>query len=219
MLRDTREVRATGLQGDPSSEIIEILDDDTDAFGDRAPNHTVNDEGGTKWAGPLAALALIGLIGFGVATSSSSGDEQNVAPVTSHDGVSPTTQPASTTTQPAAPPVPYYAANPPQRVQDRVRRLLRRGRVQPRELPVAGQARGDSHVGLMVLGRQPQRSAEHLRPERVPIGDRPGIGGDRSLPVGQTNVQFSNNRSSSVVTDGLRLDRRRSRSACRVDRP
>ena len=35
-MRDTREVRATGLQGDASPEMIEIIDDDTDPFGDRA---------------------------------------------------------------------------------------------------------------------------------------------------------------------------------------
>ena len=113
-LRDTRGVRATGLQGDMSPEIIEILDDNTDVFGDRAPNATLDDTGGPRWVGPVAAAALIALIGYGVATSASSSSLPKAAPAPSTlPRISTTTVPAPTTTQPAPPPVPYYAADPP----------------------------------------------------------------------------------------------------------
>jgi hypothetical protein len=111
-LRDTREVKAAGLQSDMSPEIIEILDDNSDIFGDRAPNAT-HDTGGPGWAGPIAAAALVALIGYGVATSSSSTSVPKAAPAPSTVPRVHTTVPAPTTTEPASPPVPYYAADPP----------------------------------------------------------------------------------------------------------
>lgn len=112
IVRDTRVVKATGLQGDALREIIEIIDDDTDIFGDRAPNVTIHDTGGPRWVGPVAAAALIGLIGYGVATSSSTSGVPTVAPAASTIAAPSTTQPAPTTTIPE-PLVPYYAADPP----------------------------------------------------------------------------------------------------------
>lgn len=113
-MRDTRGVRASGLQGDTSAEIIEIIDDDTDAFGDRAPNATIVDTGGPRWVGPVAAMALVALIGYGVATSASTSSTPKVAPASSTSLAPTTTQPAPapTTTIPP-PPVPYYAVDPP----------------------------------------------------------------------------------------------------------
>jgi hypothetical protein len=58
-----------------------------------------------------ATLALVALIGYGVATSSSSGRAAKVAPVTSTTVVTPTTQQIPPTIVPAQPPVPYYAAD------------------------------------------------------------------------------------------------------------
>ncbi len=112
-MRDTRGVRATGLQGEESSEIIEIIDDDINAFGDRAPNITIHDTGGPRWVGPVAAAALVALIGYGVATSASSGAPK-AAPAPSSTTPTPTTTPppAPTTTAPG-PLVPYYSADPP----------------------------------------------------------------------------------------------------------
>lgn len=52
-------------------EIIEILEDDSSAFGDRQRARTVHDTDGPRWVGPVAAAALVGLIGYGVATSTS----------------------------------------------------------------------------------------------------------------------------------------------------
>jgi hypothetical protein len=94
-------------------EIIEIIDDDTTAFGDRAPNTTIHDAGGPRWVGPAAAAALVALIGYGVVTSASGGAPK-AAPAPT------TTAPRVTTTPPTVPPttvpaplVPYYAADPP----------------------------------------------------------------------------------------------------------
>jgi hypothetical protein len=110
-VRDTRGVRATGLQGDTSVDIIEIIDDSTDAFGDRGPNATIYDSGGPRWLGPVAAAVLIGVVVWGVATSASGNDPAKVASSPSTTAV-PTTAVAPTTTL-AAPLVPYYAADPP----------------------------------------------------------------------------------------------------------
>ena len=118
-MRDTGDVRASGLQGDPPSEIIEIFDDDADGPDNRAPSHTTNDQGGPRWIGPVAVLALAAVIGFGVATtaSSSKAPKAQPAPSTSVDPgptlPRPTTVPAPTTILPPAPVVPYYAASPP----------------------------------------------------------------------------------------------------------
>jgi hypothetical protein len=117
-VRETRDVKATGLQGDASPEIIEVIDDDTDAFGDRAPNTTLFDSGGPRWVGPVAAGVLVALISYGVATSASSSSAPKAAPVTSTSLASTTSRPTPSTA--VAPPpvrgfgeVSYYAADPP----------------------------------------------------------------------------------------------------------
>jgi hypothetical protein len=112
-VRDTADVRATGLQGDHPSELIEILDDDIDAFGNRAPNITIHDAGGPRWVGPVAAAALVALLAYGVATSGSSG-APNVARAPSTTAARPTTTPPAPSTTVVPPPlVPYYSADPP----------------------------------------------------------------------------------------------------------
>ena len=55
-VRDNHVVRATGLQGDASVEIIDIIDDDINAFGNRAPSTTIHDTGGPRWIGPPAPI-------------------------------------------------------------------------------------------------------------------------------------------------------------------
>ena len=116
-MRETCDVRASGLQGDSSSEIIEILDDDTDGFDSRAQSHTTDDHGGPRWIAPVAALALVAVIGFGVATSASSGRSPKLATAPSTSVVARTTVPVPITTPaPTVPPppiVPFYSADPP----------------------------------------------------------------------------------------------------------
>ena len=114
-MRDTREVKASGLPGEARPEMIEIIDDDdTDPFDDRGSTTTVDDTSGRRWVGPVAALALIAIIGYGVVTSATSTGIPTAAPVSSPALVPPTTQPVPPPTT-VAPPVvvPYYAADPP----------------------------------------------------------------------------------------------------------
>jgi hypothetical protein len=114
-MRDTCDVRASGLQGDSSPEIIEIFDDDTGGFDNRAQSHTTDDHGGPRWIGPVAVLALVAVIGYGVATSASTNRSPKVATAPSTSEVPRTTLPAptTTTTMPPQPTVPFYAADPP----------------------------------------------------------------------------------------------------------
>ena len=95
-------------------QVIELIDDDSDAFGDRQRTGTSNDTGGPRWIGPVAAAALAGLIGYGVITSASTNGAPKTASITTTTVAStPTTRP-----DPASSVVPavadaYYAADPP----------------------------------------------------------------------------------------------------------
>jgi hypothetical protein len=114
VVRDTCNVKASGLQGDTSLEMIEIIDDDdTDPFGDRASDTAIDDVSGRRWVGPVAAAALVAIIGYGVVTSASSTSIPKVAPVTSIPPAPRTTLPPAPTTTIAPPVVPYYSADPP----------------------------------------------------------------------------------------------------------
>ncbi|HEY0519254.1 MAG TPA: hypothetical protein VGC84_07150, partial [Ilumatobacteraceae bacterium] len=106
-------MRAAGLKDDTSVEIIDIIDDGTDPFTDRAPNATMFDTGGPRWIGPAAAAALVALIGYGVATSASTSGAPKVAIAPSTTVAAPTTTVPPTATTVAAPIVPYYSADPP----------------------------------------------------------------------------------------------------------
>jgi hypothetical protein len=96
---------------DESLQIIEIIDEETDRFGDRSSTVAVDDSGGPRWIAPLAIVALVGLIGYGVVTSGHGSPKAAPAPSTS----TPTfTTSSPTISQPvASPAVPYYAAQPP----------------------------------------------------------------------------------------------------------
>lgn len=112
----TDEASQDSATQNSATQIIDIIDDGIDPFGGRTATTTIHDTGGPRWVGPVAAAALIALIGYGVATSASTGGVPKVAsaPSTStpSTGSPSTTQPTPTTTL-AAPPVPYYAADPP----------------------------------------------------------------------------------------------------------
>jgi hypothetical protein len=73
----------------------------------------MHDAGGPRWIGPVAGIALLALLGWGVATSASDDGPPTAAPVNSTTVASPTTtaHPVPTTIPP--PPVPYYTADPP----------------------------------------------------------------------------------------------------------
>ncbi len=91
-------------------DIIEVIDDDVDAFGDHAPNDASPDDGGRRWAGPGLAVALVAVIGYGLASSASSSDQPKHASIETTSTVS-TAPPALQTTRAAT--VPFFAADPP----------------------------------------------------------------------------------------------------------
>ena len=93
-------------------DIIEIIDDDSDAFGDRRRVATVHDTGGQRWVGPVAAAAFVGLIGYGIATSTSGPSKTARITSSSTSISSPTTAPPQSTL-PAQLSRPYYAVDPP----------------------------------------------------------------------------------------------------------
>jgi len=96
----------------PIIDVIEVIEDDNDPFGERPQSHTVQDTGGPRWIGAAAVAALLGIIGYGVATSASSGLPQ-VAPPATTTAPRPTTTIAGPTTTDPAPLVPYYTASTP----------------------------------------------------------------------------------------------------------
>ena len=106
------------MKTEETLEVIDIIDDDVDVFGDRASTATIDDTGGPRWVGPVAAIALIAMIGYGVATSASGSGAPKVAPAPSTTiGAAPTTtEPAPTTTEPIER-LPYYSADPPREYQ------------------------------------------------------------------------------------------------------
>jgi hypothetical protein len=104
-------VKTEALPRSSATQIIEIIDDGIDPFGDRAANGTSYDSGGPRWAGPVAATVLVALIGWGVVTSSSSSGAPQVAPTPS-TSVVPTPTPSTPATTIPASLAPYYAADP-----------------------------------------------------------------------------------------------------------
>src|SRR3954465_4910472 len=104
------------MKPDDSTAAIEIIDADTNPLGDRAQTHPVDDTGGPRWVGPVAAAALFVIVGFGVVTSASSGAPK-VAPAPTPTPVAPTTTVPRSSVPPstvaATPRIGYYAASPP----------------------------------------------------------------------------------------------------------
>ena len=56
-MRDTWAVRASGPPGEPSAEIITILDDDNDVFA-RGHDTGHSDHGAPRWLVPVAVLLV-----------------------------------------------------------------------------------------------------------------------------------------------------------------
>ncbi|HEX2782178.1 MAG TPA: hypothetical protein VHN36_01235, partial [Ilumatobacteraceae bacterium] len=193
-------MRAAGLQGDAPPEIIEILDDDTGAFGNRAPSHTLPDDGGPRWIGLVAALALVAVIGYGIATSASSGGlpKASPAPSTTH-AVPQTTLPPATTVATLKPPVPYYAADAPRPYKVRFAEITQDVRSSPLDFqmwakPGATATSGSwfSMVNLRGTSTIYAQNAYRLHSDQ-------GTFAISHTPSGQTSIQFSNDRSTSLV--------------------
>lgn len=103
------------MKTEPAPEIIELIDNDGDAFGDRPPAHVTNHTSGPRWVGPVAAAALVAVVGYGVVTSAISSANKTTQPT-------PTSVPRTTAviapSSAVSPPVKwispeYYVADPP----------------------------------------------------------------------------------------------------------
>ena len=58
------------MKTEPSPELVEMIDDEVDLFGDRAPVEPVRESRRTPhWVGPVAAAMLLAVVGYNVATS------------------------------------------------------------------------------------------------------------------------------------------------------
>jgi hypothetical protein len=204
VVRDTREVKASGLQGDASPEMIEIIDDDeTDPFGDRASDTTIVDVGGRRWVGPVAAAALAAMIGLGVITSASSTGIPKAVPVSTIPPASRTTQPPAPTTTIAPPVVPYYSADPPREftvqfaefVDPQRNPFQADGNYQLWATPNATGASGSwFSIHSLLDGSNSLYSVDAYR---VQPGDQPMAISHTS--TGQSVVQFSVNRTVSIT--------------------
>ena len=203
-MRDTREVKASGLPGEARPEMIEIIDDDdTDPFDDRGSTTTVDDTSGRRWVGPVAALALIAIIGYGVVTSATSTGIPNAAPVSSPALVPPTTQPVPPPTTVASPVVPFYAADPPREFTVQSANFL-----DPRRNPLrttgnyqlwaTREATGTSGSWFSIHSTQVGGdSLSAADAYRVQPDDQPMATSHTS--TGQSVAQFSVNRSGSIT--------------------
>ena len=95
-------------------EIIDVSDGDADDIDHHRRVSTTHDAGGPRWVGPATAAVLVGLIGYGIATSTSSGASPKAAAVTST--IAPeATLPTPTNRVSLATADAYYAADPPRR--------------------------------------------------------------------------------------------------------
>ncbi|MEY2523307.1 MAG: hypothetical protein QOJ66_1872 [Ilumatobacteraceae bacterium] len=201
-MRDTRDVRASGLQGDTSLEMIEIIDDDTDLFGDDAFDPTITDVSGRRWVGPVAAAALVAIVGYGVVTSASSSGIPKVAPVSSITPAPRTTLPPAPTTTIAPPVVPYYSADPPREFSvqfadyvDPGHSFRPSGNYQLWATPDASGTDG-SWFSIYSLS-DGSNSLYSVDAYRVQPGDQPMAISHNT--TGQSVVQFSVNRSVSIT--------------------
>jgi hypothetical protein len=58
------------MKTDWQPDLAEMIDDDVDLFGDRMPSAVVKGSAGNpRWVGPVAAVALLAVVGYNVATS------------------------------------------------------------------------------------------------------------------------------------------------------
>jgi hypothetical protein len=95
-------------------EIIEIIDDDTEAFGDHTGPRTVHDDRASRRGGPVAAVALVAVIGYGVVASTISSDDTTTHPTPTSvltTGINNPIKPSSPPARLISPQ--YYVADPP----------------------------------------------------------------------------------------------------------
>jgi hypothetical protein len=183
-------------------DIIEIIDDGIDPFGDRSSNTTITDTGGPRWVGPVAAAALVALIGYGIATTAASSGVPDVAPAPTTIAAPPTTHAVPTTTTLPAQLVPYYAADLPREYrvssaefQGSDQPIFHRGDYQLWAAPDATASSG-SWFSIESLRVGPQ-SVTATNAYRVEAGDQSIA--ISHIPGGQTITQTSLSKVMSIT--------------------
>lgn len=190
---------------DDAPEIIEILDDDTSAFGERPTSTAVHDTGGPRWIGPVAAVALVGVIVYGIATSGSSPGPTNVAPASSTTAATATTRPATSVVS-GPPRLPYYTAEPPRgfKVLQAVENTY-----------PEGSAFGDNHYVLWAMPGASATSgswfsvnyylgqAEIWAPEAYRLQTGRGDISISHSPSGRTSLQYSTNSAATFTVNAV----------------
>jgi hypothetical protein len=101
------------VKTEETPQLIEILDDESGVFGVHEAAPATAPDGGRRWIAPVAGLALVGLIAYGVVSSASGNEAPEAAPVTTGTTVHRATTVPATTSPVPAPRAPYYAAEPP----------------------------------------------------------------------------------------------------------
>ena len=192
----------------PPIEIIEIIDDGIDPFGDRPANTTIHDTGGPRWVGPVAAAALVALIGYGIATSASTSSIPKVAPAPSTTISLPTTRATTQPTPTTLPPplVPYYSADPPREYRVQYANIETDGRQRffPGDYQVWATPGATATTGSwfaiesMRTGPQPVYAIDSFR---VPAGDQSMV--ISHMPAGQSRIQFLIDDLVSVTITAL----------------
>jgi hypothetical protein len=158
------------------------------------------DTGGPRWVGPVAALALVAVIGYGIVTSDSSGGLPTAAPAPSTTHAVPqTTVPPPTTVAAPTPPVPYYAADPPRPYKVRFAEIVQDDRYSPLDFQLWAKPGATATTGswFSIVNYRGQSTLYAQNAYRLHTDQ--GTFAVSHLPSGQTSIQFSNDRSSSLV--------------------
>ena len=170
------------MKTEDTPEIIEIIDDDIDAFGERSASTTMSTRVGRDGSDLLLRLALIAIIGYGVASSASTSSVPRVAPAPSTTiGAPTTTHPAPTHDRGSQAAGALLRGSATSTTDDRVRRDddAERRLLRPRLVPAVGHRRGDGVVGVMVLGADVSRDGvQCVRHRRLSGPDRSDVDGD-----------------------------------------
>ena len=187
-------------------EIVEILDDGIGPFAERSQNTTIHDSGGPRWIGPTAAAALVALIAYGVATSTSTSGVPKVAQAPRTTDSPTTTRPTTLQPGPAItespPSVPYYSADPPGEFRVQAAELLSKGNQQF--------ASGDYQLWAMPGAAATTGSWFSINSIRTTAPSIYAVDASRvivgvqamaitHLPSGQSRIQFGINNEMSVT--------------------
>ena len=175
-------------------ELVEMIDDDRDVFGDRSFTRAHRDADGSRWVGPVAAIALLAIVGYGVA-SSSIGSTPTPAP----------TIPGLIKNQ-------YYVADPPSGFDMYLAETRDDGAVAASDLSIGGPAQlwatGDASAtagSWFLVGRASHRATGRNSYRTIVDGIEVVI--EHDPPTGQSRMSFTKDGQALEITALGWLDR------------